>query len=52
MKRARDILVLLILAGIAIKLLSWAVEPFIPLIIALFLMVLISGTVFYKKKTW
>ncbi|MFC5290919.1 hypothetical protein ACFPM7_28045 [Actinokineospora guangxiensis] len=52
MKRARSFLLLAIAVAIGIRVLWWAVEPVIPALIVLLGLVVVFGTVLYRRTRW
>jgi LPXTG-motif cell wall-anchored protein len=51
-KKIRALLVTAILFAVAIRMLLWAVEPFIPYLVAGLVLVGIFGFFYYRKTKW
>ncbi|MFD6072779.1 hypothetical protein [Amycolatopsis lurida] len=52
MKKARNGLLLALLAVVTLNLLVDAVEPFVPYIIAGLVLTLIAGVIYYRRSRW
>ncbi len=52
MKKARSILLTLLLAALTIRVMWWAVELFIPYLISLCAIVLVLGFIYYRMTKW
>lgn len=56
MKRARGILVLVMLGAVAVRVVWWAIEPVItalvPVALVLLVLILIIGTLYYRTRRW
>ena len=52
MRRAKDILILLIFLAIAVRMIWWALEPAMPFIIILLCFIVIFGVIFNRRKIW
>ncbi|MFC8080349.1 hypothetical protein ACFUN8_33015 [Streptomyces sp. NPDC057307] len=52
MKKARNFLLLLLLAALTIQALSMALLPLVPYIVSALAIVLVMGFVYYKMTRW
>ncbi|WP_371655542.1 MULTISPECIES: hypothetical protein [unclassified Streptomyces] len=52
MKKARDLLITLLLAALTIKVLWWTVEPLIPYLVSGLAIVMVLGFIYYRMTRW
>lgn len=52
MRRARDVLVLIILVALAARIIWWSVEPLLPAVLIGLALLLIIGTIVRRQRTW
>lgn len=52
MKKARSILITLLLGALTIRVLWLAVEPFIPYLVSGLVVVLVLGAIYYRMMKW
>jgi hypothetical protein len=51
-RKIRAVLVTALLFAVTIRVLLWAVEPFVPYLVVGFVLVTIAGFVIYRKTRW
>lgn len=52
MRKARSVLVTLLLAAITVRVLWWVLEPLVPFILSALVVVLALGFVYYRITRW
>lgn len=52
MKKARSILLTLLLAALTFRVLWWAVQPLVPYLVSATAIVLVLGFIYYRMTKW
>lgn len=52
MKRAKDICILLIMIALVARVLWWTLEPMLPMLGGLLLIIMILGYIYYRTLKW
>ena len=52
MRKARSLLVTLLLGAVTVRVLWWAVEPFIPYLVSGLIVVLVLGFIYHRMTRW
>ncbi len=52
MKKARSLLVTLLLGALTVRVLWWTVEPLIPYLVGSLIVVLVLGVIYHRMTRW
>ncbi len=52
MRRARTVLITLVIGALALRIIWWAIAPLLPILLIGLVIVLVVGTVWFRQKKW